>query len=210
MSGSLVINGGVSSIKNNILDFDAGQSLYLSATNVVLDGTVINVKAPITVGILKKNINGLSTKIYDDTSAPSISESDINLGVIVYGQNGQDGLYYDGQYGLPYVQSQNSYMVDSSIGYNTGSVPPNLLNEVNNPANALGNVLEVLLPASLPTFSVGDSVEFTIVNNGNNSLRLTDQTNYKVVGFDVVYDANSAKFIAYKVSESLYYVIRSA
>jgi hypothetical protein len=203
----------VSAMKGQSVTLDAYRNIYLSCVNVWARAEQFTLNGALTADTIKQtSTGGITTKVYG-AQTPAITESDILKGIVIYAEGGQTGLYYDNYYGhsgLPYELSQNPYTVDSSIGYLTGYDVPSSDTETNSPNNVVGGIRVVDLPATLSKINPGESVQFSIVNNGNDSLRLVDTANYKVTGFDVVYDATSALFRVYRESASLYYVIRIA
>lgn len=196
----------VKELKGKSVNIDALYNVYLSCNKVWADVVELGVSNTVSAAVYKtKAPAGFPVKGYTTSSIPAITEDDILTGTVVYAQSGQAG-YDEG--GLPYVQSQNPYAVDASIGYLTGSSVPVAVPYVAN--DTTSSILEVSLPASLSKINVGDAVEFSIVNNGNITLRIVDNSNYKSVGFDCIYDATSASFKLWRQSSNLYYVIRQA
>ena len=178
-------------------------TIFLEANQVYAANTTLSL-GTLTVSNIKQSDQAITVKGYTDLT---LTESDIINGLVVFTSNPTMDSNY--QYNVPYDLLQNPYTVDSSIFYEPGSqssVPPtyNYLNQDD------GGVLPLVLPTSFTELSVGQSAEITIVNNGNSSLRLAETSNQKTVGFDLVYDATSAKFIVKRESNTLTYFIRSA
>ena len=176
-------------------------TIFLEANQISAYNTTLSL-GTLNVSNIRQSDQAITVRGYTD---PYLTESDIINGLIVFTSNPTFDAYYY-QYNVPYDLNQNPYTVDSTIFYEVGNSVPNT-----NALNSLpGDVLPLVLPTSYPQLSVGQSAEITIVNNGNSSLRLAETSNQKTVGFDIVYDATSAKFIVKRESNSLTYFIRSA
>jgi len=182
----------------------SGQNIVLNSNNnIFLDATrtVIN-------GLLStKNPKGNCALTVKNYSNNTISASDISNGVIIFNENSNNPYPY-----VNYATNlyQNPYMVDSTMFYATGS-NYQTLNNPNADITNLGDLLGLTLPTDLSTvLRVGESAELTIINNGNSALRLLETANEKTVGFDLVYDATSAKFIVKRETNTLTYYVRSA
>jgi hypothetical protein len=175
-------------------------TIFLEANQVYAANTTLSL-GTLTVSNIKQSDQAITVKGYTDLT---LTESDIINGLVVFTSNPTMDSNY--QYNVPYDLLQNPYTVDNSIFYSGGyNVPTyNYLNQDD------GGVLPLVLPTSFAELSVGQSAEITIVNNGNSSLRLAETSNQKTVGFDLVYDATSAKFIVKRESNTLTYFIRSA
>jgi len=185
----------------------SGQNIVLNSNNnIFLDATrtVIN-------GLLStKNPKGNCALTVKNYSNNTISASDISNGVIIFNENSNTPYPY---VNYAYDLYQNPYMVDSSMFYATGSNAPSgsYLNNPSTDINNLGNLIGLALPTDLSTvLRVGESAELTIINNGNSALRLLETANELTVGFDLVYDATSAKFIVKRETNTLTYYVRSA
>jgi len=189
----------------------------ISGTNIVLNSNNnIFLDAPRTIvsGLLNTANPRLQCELtVKSYSNNNITVSDISNGVVIFNENSNQ----------PYVNYatnlyQNPYMVDSSMFYNTGYNYPSYENNYYVPNDSadmdgLGNLLGVNLPNAddlSSVLKVGESAELTIINNGNSALRLRETANEKTVGFDLVYDATSAKFIVKRETNTLTYYIRSA
>jgi len=185
----------------------SGRNIVLnSSNNIFLDAprTVVN---SLVSTINPKLQCALTVKSYSNNV---LTAADISNGVVIFNENSNQ----------PYVNYatdlyQNPYMVDSSMFYNTGNVYPgyenNYIPNYSDDMDGLGNLLGVNLPTELGSvLRVGESAELTIINNGNSSLRLLETANEKTVGFDLVYDATSAKFIVKRETNTLTYFVRSA
>ena len=177
----------------------------ISGTNIVLNSNNnIFLDAPRTIvsGLLNTANPRLQCELtVKSYSNNTITDDDISNGVVIFNENNNS---------IPYYLSQNPYMVDSSMFYNTGYNVP-IQNDPFSEINASSNLLELDLPTNLSSvLKVGESAELTIINNGNSALRLRETANEKTVGFDLVYDATSAKFIVKRETNTLTYYIRSA
>ena len=175
-------------------------TIFLEANQVYAANTTLSL-GTLTVSNIKQSDQAITVKGYTDLT---LTEPDIMNGLVVFTSNPTMDSNY--QYNVPYDLLQNPYTVDSSIFYATGDSAPtyNYLNQDD------GGVLPLALPTLFTQLSVGQSAEITIVNNGNSSLRLAETSNQKTVGFDLVYDATSAKFIVKRETNTLTYFIRSA
>lgn len=193
---------GPQTIKGTQILLNSLNTIFLEANQISASNTTLSL-GTLNVSNIRQSDQSIIVRGYTDLN---LTESDIINGLIVFTSNPTyDAYYYS--YDVPYDLNQNPYTVDSTIFYEGGnSVPPtyNYLNQVE------GDVLPLVLPTLYPQLSVGQSAEITIVNNGNSSLRLAETSNQKTVGFDIVYDATSAKFIVKRESNSLTYFIRSA
>ena len=175
-------------------------TIFLEANQVYASNTTLSL-GTLNVSNIKQSDQAITVRGYTDLT---LTEPDIINGLIVFTSDPTTNSYY--QYYVPYDLLQNPYTVDSSIFYATGNSAPtsNALNPYD------GGVLPLALPTLFTELSVGQSAEITIVNNGNSSLRLQETENQKTVGFDIVYDATSAKFIVKRETNTLTYFIRSA
>jgi hypothetical protein len=192
---------GPQTIKGTQILLNSLNTIFLEANQISASNTTLSL-GTLNVSNIRQSDQAITVRGYTELN---LTESDIINGLIVFTSNPTfDANYY--QYNVPYDLLQNPYTVDSSIFYDGGSLVPNsnALNQVP------GDVLPLVLPTSFTQLSVGQSAEITIVNNGNSSLILAETSNQKTVGFDIVYDATSAKFIVKRESNSLTYFIRSA
>ena len=106
------------------------------------------------------------------------------------------------------LNSDNPYTVDTSIGYQLQNSDGISLARTQSYGNSNDIILNLELPPKLITLNIGDSIDFTIINQGTHSLLLNDTTDYKVIGFQMIYDVTSAQFKVHKVSENNYNVYR--
>ena len=192
MSNPLTILGQNISGQNIVLN--SNNNIFLDATRTIVNGLVSTSNPKLECE--------LTVKAYSNNE---LSAADISNGVIIFNENSQQ----------PYVNYatdlyQNPYQVDSSMFYATVTNLPTGTDPDAN-INNLGNLLGLTLPTDISSvLKVGESTELTIINNGNSSLRLLESENNKTVGFDIVYDATSAKFIVKRETNTLTYYVRSA
>jgi hypothetical protein len=217
-------NEVVSTFAGKTISFEALQNVFVSAFKIYIDAYELRTSRHMSAEVYKKRIQKIEPRIYKTGQRQKITECEIMAGIIVFNETNQPGVEYNtytGEYvfpdGMPYQfvgpNAQNMYSIDNSIGYvitNSYYLPDCCpvypFYTTGNPGDV---ILKVDLPEKLIEIQCGESVEFTIVNQGNHSLLLEDKTEYKVVGFGLIYDATSASFKLYKTSETEYYVYRT-
>jgi hypothetical protein len=180
-------------------------TIFLEANQISAYNTTLSL-GTLNVSNIRQSGQSIIVRGYTDRN---LTESDIINGLIVFTSDPTTNSDYPYQYNVPYDLNQNPYTVDSTIFYEGGNSVPSLPNTLNH-IQVEGSVLPLVLPTLFTQLSVGQSAEITIVNNGNSSLRLAETSNEKTVGFDIVYDATSAKFIVKRQTNTLTYFIRSA
>jgi hypothetical protein len=228
------VNGGVdkneqhqqtlSTFAGKTISFEALHNVFVSAFKIYIDAFEVRASRHMSAEVYKKRILHLEPRVYKTGQRQKITECEIMKGIIVFNESNQPGVEYNtytGEYifpdGMPYQfvgpNAQNMYSIDNSIGYvitNSYYLPDCCpVYPFYSPGNPGDVILKVDLPEKFIELYCGESVEFTIVNQGNHSLLLEDKTEYKVVGFGLIYDATSASFKVYKTSETEYYVYRT-
>ena len=177
----------------------SGQNIVLNSNNnIFLDATRTIVSHLVNTTNPKLQC-ALTVKSYTNNT---ITAADISNGLVIFNLTPNS---------IPTDLLQNPLSVDSSIFFQTGTDVP----LVNNPYIYINNS-DVVIPLNLPTdlssvLKVGESTELTIINNGNSALRLSsNNVNVQTVGFDLIYDATSAKFIVKRETNTTIYFVRSA
>jgi len=200
------------------ISFEALHNVFIRANRVFADVSELNVSNSISGKTIKHRIDDIKSKIYSDSIHPKIDETDILKGIVVFVEETQRQINtgtdpnYNTLSGMQFefskLNSDNPYTVDNSIGYqlqNADGVP---LARTQSYGNNNDIILNLELPPKLITLNIGDSVDFTIINQGTHSLLLNDTTDYKVIGFQMIYDVTSAQFKIHKISENNYNVYR--
>lgn len=190
-------------LKGQNVTIDALRDVYIDANNVWADISKLAVKNETISNVYKKKIVNLSSKAYQPTNP--VSQADILKGIVIFVASGS---------AIPTSLDQNPYNVDSSTGYDRNGAPYTdaTITYYGFPNNVFGGIKTVTFPTSaqLDKVKVNESVDFSIVNNGNSSLRLVGGSGCNISGHEIVYDATSALFKVLRTDANTYYVIRLA
>ena len=200
------------------ISFEALHNVFIKANRVFADVSELNVSNSISGKTIKHRIDDIKPKLYSDIIHPKVDETDILKGIVVFLEETQRQINtgtdssYNEKTGMPFefskLNSDNPYTVDTSIGYQIQNSDGISLTRTQSYGNSNDIILNLELPPKLITLNIGDSIDFTIINQGTHSLLLNDTTDYKVIGFQMIYDATSAQFKVHKVSENNYNVYR--
>ena len=200
------------------ISFEALHNVFIKANRVFADVSELNVSNSISGKTIKHRIDDINPKLYSDTIHPKVDETDILKGIVVFLEETQRQINtgsessYNEKTGMPFefskLNSDNPYTVDTSIGYQLQNSDDISIPRTHSYGNSNDIILNLELPPKLITLNIGDSIDFTIINQGTHSLLLNDTTNYKVIGFQMIYDVTSAQFKVHKVSENNYNVYR--
>jgi hypothetical protein len=198
------------------ISFEALHNVFIRANKVFADVSELNVSNSICGKTIKHRIDEIKSKIYSSLSNPKIDETDILKGIVVFVEETQRQINTLNEtnnltgYSIEFskLNSDNPYTVDTSIGYQLQNAEGIPYARTQSYGNNNDIILNLDLPPKLVTLNIGDSVDFTIINQGTHSLILNDTTDYKIIGFQMIYDVTSAQFKIHKVSENNYNVYR--
>jgi|688.fasta_scaffold871835_1 hypothetical protein len=198
------------------ISFEALHNVFIRANRVFADVSELNVSNSISGKTIKHRIDEIKSKIYTSSNNPKIDETDILKGIVVFVEETQrhintvsESSNLSGtQIEFSKLNTDNPYTVDTSIGYQLQNSEGNSYARTQSYSNNNDIILNLELPPKLLSLNIGDSVNFTIINQGTHSLILNDTTDYKIIGFPMIYDVTSAQFKIHKVSENNYNVYR--
>lgn len=205
---------GLKTLVGRTISFEALHNIFIRANKIHADISELNVTNSISGKLIKQRIDEINPKIYMSGSNPKIDESDMIKGIVVFTEkqnsylNSNPEKIHETQLSLLKTNVDNPYTINNGIGYLFENKTSSTIDHYETYKNTNDIILNIDLPPKLLLLNVGDSIDFTIINQGTHSLMMNDTCDYKIIGFQLIYDGTSAQFKVHKVSENTYNIYR--